>query len=678
MGIPLTASIINATDPVVNTYPQGLYLSADSKRSIDTDSSFFDIDPERHNNPPLSYSCSAYLGRMSSWNNEFPDRGALYPGFNEFPNRSTATEEVRMGDFLNYTNTVVTASSLYSVPSPSLALASSATGSIKKTDFHKSLRSLRKGVNNQIHFTLYLLGTSNPNNNYPQIYALWKSGSFAGINSIEPYTTGSNYSFESFYTATSSFVSTESVYTIAMDDGTVDDSMFNIYQNLESRTGIFYYTQANYPYGATYGVPYEITMSSAWTPVLTVHSDKKYTLVSSVYGNHIVSAASLGSSVPPIIGNVSLGIDDMVHSSVAFYKGYLGTGLYAKLTTLSGSILENTPITAYTGSQFTITPSSSYLNASYVSTCIDSNLNNVNYITTVFGEIPSGNTDLTCSISIITPKSGLNPTPYTSFLSNPSNYLDLTGSYVSYQPLLTDSGGYGTKAIDCNLSSNYHGIRYKLLATTRGDNTLDLHIINTTASSGIWSNYIIKSVENLGYDPFTSQGYIDYTSPISLSYIGSYLNYSASLSAYSATKEAVNEYYFFLSCTRTDGYSVVYTVKVIPPQQITDSPTSYTGCEMYVNTPNSKVVRNHSLTYKDFGGSNINALTIVPKTQLPYTQIAGAGDSLFPTFNRVVYPSSSFDQFNERSNIYTSPVFMTYGTPGISTSSLYMKDISLF
>ena len=662
MGIPLTASIINAIDPLANQYPQGLYLSADIKRSIDTDQSSFDAQPFRHSSPP--YSGSAYLGRMSSWNNEFPDRGALYPGFNEFPNRSTTTEEVRMGDFLNYTNTVVTASILYGLPAPTLQLNNNATGSIKRFDFHKSTAPL----SGPIPLDLYLLGTSYSNNNYPYIYALWKSGSNNLIGSNEPSTTGSNYSFESFYAATSSFVSNEAVYTIAMDDGTVDPGMPDLTQWNYSKTGIFYYTQANYPYGVTYGVPYEITMSSSpYKPVLTVHNNKKYTLVSSVYGNHIVSATSLSNAIPSIIGNPGFGYDDMVHSSVAFYKGYFGTGLYAKLTTLSGSILENTPITAYTGSQFRITPSSSYLNASYVSTCTDSI---TNYITTVFGEIPSGNTDLTCSISNIVPKSGSVNATYAGFLSNPSKYLDLTGSFVSYQPLLTGSGGYGTKTIDGNLPRNYSGLQYKLLATTRGDNTLDLHIVNTTASAGIWNNYIIKSVENLGYDPFTAQGYIDYTSPISLSYIGSYLNYSASLSAYPTTTKSVNEYYFLLSCTRTDGYSVVYTVKVIPPQVITDSfPSVYTGCEMYVNTPNSKVVRNHSLTYKDFGGSTINALTIVPKTQLSLIS------NVVPNDNVAIYPSQP--GLGDRINLYTSPVFMAYG-PVPAAGSLYMKDISLF
>ena len=156
MAVPLSASIVNATTSNV----QGLFLSGDIKTSLDTDISYFDNIPLRSAaGIPRDYTGSAYLGRMGSWNNQFSDRGGQYSGYNGFPSRASSTEEVRMGDFFGYTNTVSTASSYYNLPTGMQVVNAALTSSFQKYEFVNSNYYLADvGFNNiQVSYNFLIL-----------------------------------------------------------------------------------------------------------------------------------------------------------------------------------------------------------------------------------------------------------------------------------------------------------------------------------------------------------------------------------------------------------------------------------------------------------------------------------------------------------------------------------------
>lgn len=660
MAVPLSASIANATTSNV----QGLFLSADIKTSLDTDISYFDQIPLRSvEGIPRAYTGSAYLGRMGSWNNQFSDRGGQYNGYNGFPSRASSTEEVRMGDFFGYTNTVSTASSYYNLPTGMQVVNAALTSSFQKYEFVNSNYYLADAGFNNIQDLYYFAYVDN--NNYPNLYIMWGSGSSIPTK-LEPYTTGSNYSFQSIYFSTSSRVDNTTALAISVDDGSRGDN--SAISKVTNRIGVYYYTAlGGYPLSTTYGVPYEVTMSAANIPQLLVHPSRKFTIetVSTTYGAKVLGSTSEYQSVPPIIGAP----EDMAHSSIIVYTGYGTTttdsGIYAKLVTLSGSQADGNAIVAFTGSRFTISPSSSYNNSTYTAVTTIGGA----YTMVAHGSNSSGNTDTTCSISFFQPQNYNQAYSWGTFISNPQSYLGIiTSSFgITAQPFLTASGGYGSKALaEIPTQGFYNGLNQVLLATSRGDKTIDVYVISNTGSIGSAYWKTEASFENLGYDQFAGQGYVDYTSSLSLSYLGQYRNYSASLAFDSNTTNAAIEFYYALGYTRTDGYGSIATIKIIPPQSIGGSFKE--DCELYITTPTSKTVRNNIINFKDFGSYN-NIINILPSRNLILS-------STYPQ-TTAIYPFSATNTDRRaRGKYFTKPLLSWYNAPG--PSSLYMRDISLY
>lgn len=657
MGIPLSASLANAPTPD----PQGLYLSSDIRNSFETDSSWFDSNPSRtlSRRPPTG---SAYLGRLGSWDNQFPDRGAQYPGYNGFPSRASSTEEVRMGDFFGYTNTVATASVWSSLPSPTFVPNAFLTSSIKKYEFKAARTSLQGplypsiGTHTQVYFLPYI-----NDSNLPVLYTMWASGSSPNNNILPPYSTGSQYSFESTYYATQSIVTNSAAYTITADNG-MRAGKSPFYNDYNDCVGVYYYTEGSPapPLATTYGVPYEVTMSAANIPQLLVHTNKKYPIETSstLYGNVARGSTSVPNSVPEIIGLP----EDMSHSSIVLYTGYT-SGLHAKLSTLSGSQADGNSIVAFTGSRFTLTNSSSYNNSSYTSVIYQDGSAMVAH-----GINPSGTTDATCSISYFKPSYYQFGVTYANFISNPQSYLGLeTGSYGQLaQPLLTGSGGYGSKALVEIPRVGGNSINQALLATSRGDNTIDIHVLSNAGSVGAAYWKIEASYENLAYDPFLAQGWADYKTQVSLSYLGVYTNYSASLAFNPTTPSPAFEYYYALSYTRTDGYGSNAIIKIIPPQYISGNFKS--TCELYITTPTNKVVRNNQINYKDFGSIN-NVINIGPTNEILQSTLAQT---------TAIYPLSPTNNFRQTRTKYFSIPILSWTDGASGSSVMYKRDLSLY
>ena len=663
MGIPLSASLSNAL-PTIK--PQGLHLSADINNSFISDTSWFDSDPFRVNETPPAIPLT-YLGRLAAYNNVMSDRGAISPGRNGFPSRATSTEEVRMGDFFNVTNTVATASAYSSMPGSYQIGSSFLTSSRGYYEFVESslpFASTDGGLPPSYKIYPWAYVDSNGD---PRLSVIWVSGSDNAYPS-SPYTTGSNYSFVPFTNQINSIAIDTSVYSLTVDDGTLGSDYKSGGDVYKAKVGIFYYTDGGVPVGTTFGVPYEVTMSTSTnTPVLFVNTGSKYVVenVSSLYGNIIRDCTSLPESVPPIIS----GNEDMVHSSVALYTGYPSTGLYAKLTTLSGSRYTGDPTTvAYTGSRYQLHNSATIDNPAYVASVFGNN----GSIITVYGRVASGDTDQTCSISSFTPEYYSQGVDDATFKSNPSAYLNFTASAYNIinQTLITQSsaigsaGGFGSKAL-CNipvLDTNF-GLTSLLMATTRANDTLEVYVLYVTGSSPTNTSFAIgASVTGIGFDPFLGTGLIDHTQKISLSFLGVYDNYSASLAINPTTYNSLIDCYYMLNYVRTDGFGGNTIIKVNPKQSGAGAIAKNTTQLNTGNSPANSTVGNGTINYKDFGSFN-NIINIGPKANMiPYD----AGFLATP-----VYTLGS----GQRTMYFTKPIISWYNQ---ASSVFTIRNISLY
>jgi len=666
MGIPLSASLSNAL-PTIK--PQGLHLSSDINASFISDNSWFDSDPLRNGETPPANPLT-YLGRLAAYNNVMSDRGAISPGRNGFPSRATSTEEVRMGDFFNVTNTVATASTYSSMPggyeigSPFLT-SSRGYYEFVESSFPFAINASGNAPRYQIYSWAYV-----DTNGDPRLSIIQTSGS---NNFSAPYTTGSNYSFVPFTNQINSIAIDTSVYSLTVDDGTLGSNYKGAGEPYTAKVGIFYYTDGGVPVGTTFGVPYEVTMSTSTnTPVLFVNTGSKYIVenVSSLYGNIIRDCTSLPQSVPQIIG----GNEDMVHSSVALYTGYPSTGLYAKLTTLSGSrYTGDTTTVAYTGSRYQLHNSATIDNPSYVASVFAGS-----GITTVYGRIPSGDTDQTCSISSFIPQYYNTGIIDATFKSNPSAYLNFTASGVGNvinQTLITQSsaigsaGGFGSKAI-CNIpvtDTSGFGVNSLLMATTRANDTLEVYVLYVTGSNPTNTSFAIgASITGIGFE-VPGVGYIDHTQKISLSFLGSYDNYSASLAIDNTTYESSIDCYYMLNYVRTDGFGGNTIIKVNPKQYIFNpsgpaTAKNTTGLNVG-NAPANFTVANGTINYKDFGSFN-NIINIGPRENMITSY--GGDFSAEP-----VYTSGE----GQRTMYFTKPIISWYNQAG---ATFTIRNISLY
>lgn len=664
MGIPLSASLSNAL-PTIK--PQGLHLSSDINASFISDNSWFDSDPLRNGETPPTTPLT-YLGRLAAYNNVMSDRGAISPGRNGFPSRATSTEEVRMGDFFNVTNTVATASTYSSMPGGYEIGSPFLTSSRGYYEFVESLFPFAIDTSgNPPYYKIYPWAYVDTNGD-PRLSVIWVSGS---NNPSPPYTTGSNYSFIPFTNQINSIAIDTSVYSLTVDDGTLGSNYKSGAEAYKAKVGVFYYTDGGVPVGTTFGVPYEVTMSTSTnTPVLFVNTGSKYVVenVSSLYGNIIRDCTSLPQSVPSIIG----GNEDMVHSSVALYTGYPSTGLYAKLTTLSGSRYTGDPTTvAYTGSRYQLHNSATIDNPAYIASVFGNN----GSIITVYGRVASGDTDQTCSISSFTPQyynTGINDA---TFKSNPSAYLNFTASdyNIINQTLITQSsaigsaGGFGSKAI-CNIPVNdtNFSLTSLLMATTRANDTLEVYVLYVTGSTSTNTSFAIgASITGIGFE-VPGVGYIDHTQKISLSFLGSYDNYSASLAANNATYESSIDCYYMLNYVRTDGFGGNTIIKVNPKQNISNPvgpATSKNTTQLNTgNSPSNSTVANGTINYKDFGGFN-NIINIGPKENMITSYQGFVAEP--------VYTSGE----GQRTMYFTKPIISWYNQAG---ATFTMRNISLY
>jgi hypothetical protein len=649
MGIPLSASLSNA---LPTTKPQGLHLSSDINASFISDNSWFDSDPLRNGETPPTTPLT-YLGRLAAYNNVMSDRGAISPGRNGFPSRATSTEEVRMGDFFNVTNTVATASAYSSMPGVYQLGSSFLTSSRGYYEFVESSSPFAfNSSGNQPFYQIYFWAYVDTNED-PRLSIIWTSGS---NNPSAPYTTGSNYSFVPFTNQINSIAIDTSVYSLTVDDGTLGQFYTPGTDGYKAKVGIFYYTQGNVPNGTTFGVPYEVTMSTSTnTPVLFVNTGSKYIIEDSFtfFGSIIRDCTSYPQSIPLIIGD-----SDMVHSSVALYTGYPNTGLYAKLTTLSGSRYRGDSTTvSYTGARYQLHNSTTIDNSAYVASVIGPNAG----IVTVYGRVASGDTDQTCSISSFVPEYYNQAVIDATFKSNPSAYLNVTGSNYNIinQTLITQSsaigsaGGFGSKAI-CNIPVTDS----LLMATTRANDTLEVYVLYVTGSTPTNTSFAIgASVTGIGFDPFLEEGLIDHTQKISLSFLGSYDNYSASLAINPTTYNSFIDCYYMLNYVRTDGFGGNTIIKVNPKQSSKNTTQLNTG-----NTPTNSTVENGTINYKDFGGFN-NIINIGPK------------ENMIPSYGNFaatpVYTSGS----GQRVMYFTKPIISWYNQAG---ANFTIRNISLY
>lgn len=606
MGVPSSASIANAP---TSSWPQGLYLSADIRRSVDSDKSLYDEYPDK--NPigelPVDYKAETYLSRLAGYNNTTPDRGVVTWGTNKLPSRGSVTEEVRMGDFVNFTTTTLTTASanffsnfadLKNVP-PSASLVDFTA---PNHDYYQD----------GLVYPIAYIDTSAD----PRLGILFVSTSRDVYNAQQNNIsqTGSNfdiypYDFDINYGTALDTNAT----VIAVDNGTVGS--IGVDDDEGRMRGVVAYTNSS---NDTYVVPYEVSGSA---PTLTVQYTAKLQLESSttLAGNSVLKVCSPGFSVPGFSD-----VDNMDMSSMVFYMS--NNTLSARLVTVSGSNYNgDTQTTVYSGSRFNLVnyPNRGINDKAYIAVAGKKVGNNDSFVTVLHGETGnlSEKTDNVVKLRWLAASHYQN-TGSADFYSDPDSFLDITdfsgtGKIIGYANPMTvftaATKNYGAKGM-CAVSDNYYagGTNENglMVAVATTDRTIDLKYVKMPYNG---TSYI-PSVEGelIGSIGVNKGGtnFVDYQLPVGIVPLGSYTEYSASLAQNSSNYSGSLVEYFAVSYTRTDKKGATDIVKLYHVNGNIEHDNS------------AERVLNYNSLY-DVGINE--SIPMLPQLPIPYSAVNGTG-----------------------------------------------------
>ena len=566
MGVPNTASLANlpGSTPGVGVLPQGLYLAGDIRQSMDSDTSFYDIDPTRGSSGgefPPSYQPETRLSRLAGYNGITPDRGVLTPGTNHFPNR-TSTAQVKMGDFANFTTTTFVSSSdtLFENTSNMNFRSSS-----NYFDFVGSPEPWRAFLNPKNYGTLYNLAYID-NNDDPRLATVLISGSYNNPSSGNFITqTGSNFQWETY---TKDFQPLNPPATnadiVCVDQGMWDSGVTSLLATTSenARMGCFYWQSGTNAKIMAY------TISGSENANTLIYHDDSTAVPSNQYGVKIAKALNPASSIPPLQST-----DDFPASSILVYWGI--NSLRARLFTISGSKFQDSnDINIYSGSEYVITTNINTAKGDkgYIAVCNDSSglqsiLYGENYNTSQEGD------DLVKYVRIY-PTNLTISTTHSNFLANPTSFLGL--QQFGQIATLWSSGTYkyGAKAI-CPSTAGGNPNKGFITVVAKSNGKIDAKYIG---ESGLVTGSLIDEV---GVDRF-GNGEVIWQNSIGVAPLGEYREYSSSL------VEDPNSY----DGSRVGYYAISYTVEASSgyhyPRTSVIKVYHETGA-MYYNTDREKV-----------------------------------------------------------------------------------------
>jgi len=553
MGVPSSASIANAP---TSTWPQGLYLSADIRKSLDSDVSLYDLYPDKNviGELPVNWKAETYLSRLAGYNNTTSDRGVVNWGTNKLPTRGSVTEEVRMGDFVNFTTTTFTSAS---------ANFFSNFANLKNVPPSASLVDFT--APNQVYdqdglvYPIAYIDTSAD----PRIGILFVSTSRDGYNNISQ--TGSNfdmypYDFDINYNTALDSNAT----VIAVDNGTI--GAIGVDSISGRMRGVVAYTNNS---NDTYVVPYEVSGSA---PTLTVQYTAKLQLESNstLADNSVLKVCSPGFTVPGFSN-----VPNMDMSSMVFYSST--NTLSARLVTISGSNYNgDTQTTVYSGSRFNVVtyPNRGIDDKAYIAVAGRRSGNNDSDVTVLYGE----NMNLSEKTDNVVKLRWLGASHYQNtgsadFYSDPDSFLDIvdfsgTGKIIGYANPMTvfaaASKNYGARGM-CSVDDKYAGATNEnglMVAVATTDNTIDVKYVKLSYNG---TSYI-PSVESelVGSVGVNKVGtnFVNYQLPVGIVPLGTYTEYSASLALNSSNYSGSLVEYFAVSYTRTDKKGATDIIKL--------------------------------------------------------------------------------------------------------------------
>ena len=603
MGIPSSASLANApaaSYPLLN--PQGIGLSRDIRASMDGDESSYDVDPGRNNpDEPFDSKAETYLSRLAGYNNTTPDRGTLRWGRNKLPSRASSTEEVRMGDFSNFTTTTFLSSSVNTFDNFSNTKNNLPSSSI--VDSKTSLNSWRNvvfGGFDEDRGTLYNIAYID-NLNDPRLGVLFFSGSLQGSVGANHNIsqTGSNFQWDVYCTDINSSAIDTNATKVVVDNGhfnAVSSSAGYNYDDSQARQGCFYWMNG----GTPYMVPYEFNSSSASPPgELTIHSSAQ-TSPSTTYGADIISAIA-GDGVPGFTG----GAMRFNVSSLLAYNGF--SDLRARLFTISGSKAKgDSNIQIYSGSEYIVSNNVGVKDKCYSSLVgtMTSNGSAVNG-RLIFGEganytLLGDDTVKICGLYL---SSSTSANSLNAFQSNPNNWLDLKEDWSSSTLWGSSTEKYGAKCL-INLGGQepFTGGQRWLAVVAKSNKKIDVKLIQDAPVGG-QGPYISGSLLNsIGIDAL-NQGLVNHTLPVSAYSLGVYTEYSSSLVEDPNSYEGSEVEYVVIS------YSIqANSFPLGPVRPATSVVKIYhnTGDIVYASTSDN--VLNYESIYEEYNSWNISLI----------------------------------------------------------------------
>lgn len=530
MGVPNSASLANTPTtsyPVYN--PTGIWLYGDIRKTMDGDVGNHENSPNK-TSPDTNILSSGSapetrLSRLAGYNNTTPDRGQIVWNRNKLPARSSATQEVRMGDFQNFTTTVFKSSSISLVDNFS---STKVTPSASVFDF-TSLGSIWRNQQNanDVGYLYNIAYIDNAND--PRLGVLFVSSSnVGGVKDISQ--TGSRYDWDLYDWDVSSNAIDTNATIVCVDQGCfgqVNNFPNPNFDNNNTRVGMFYWQNG----ASTKMVPYEFNSASGAPGALTIHSSAEAT-PSTTYGAQILKAAS--TTPFPFFTDTNA---TYAASSLLVYNGY--SSLRARLFSISGSKaqLGNNPgIEIFSGSEFVILNSSpgkrdkcytSVLGSVGSSTPVFEILYGDNYNSSLDGDDKVYITQLQLSQSTI-------PNNDTTFRNDPDYYLDLESNFNNTLFTSSASQKYGAKSLVRLQGASSNQPPY-LAIVAKSNNKIDVKYIREHAQGYAVSSSLTNVIGDSG-----GVGLVQHQLPVGGVSLGTYTEYSASIAidsnSYSGSK----------------------------------------------------------------------------------------------------------------------------------------------
>ena len=596
MGVPTTGSLANAptTTPGPGVLPQGIYLSGDIRQSMDSDSSFYDVDPTRGNSGgeiPPQYQPETHLGKLAGYNSTPTERGKITFGINKLNSRANQTQEVRMSDFSNFTTTNFVSASesgfdtfenAKQIPSSSIF------------DFVSNPSIWRASNSYTSIGTLFNLAYIDENSD-PRLGILFRSSSLGSISDGASLITqtGSNFDFTAYEEFITSSGALDTAATIICTDAGNYSEPGGLQTEQEYRMGCVYWQNGT---SNPKMVPFSISQSSdGGDTSLTIHSSGE-TNPTTLFGAQIQKSIS-GRGYPELVSS-PVTYPEFPASTLLVYNSF--QRLRVRRFTISGSLPQNSSTYEIISgsSEYEITSNPGGQTKDYTSIIGSSIFSQIMYGEGYNSSLEGDNVVKITSIYATASNSAIDPT---AFRNDPDSRLKTEmGWDQQYWGSSTEK--YGSKCLIPLKGNQLNPSRGRYLAAVAKSNGyLDVKLL-TESGSGNQAWLETSAITNSIGDTGGFGGQVHHQLPVTAVSLGTYTEYSSSLSLDpNASTGSIVEY-----------VALCYTID--PP--VINSPLSpqtsvikiyHSDGTMYHNTNTEKVVNNIA-NYEVYNNWNIAAL----------------------------------------------------------------------